>query len=123
MISCPKKILIAEDSSLISSRVVKMLNRSRHVVSIFPAQTYEQAITILQRELIDIALLDIHLRESSGIDLLRFAKNQLPGICVVMFTNQSDRQVERLCKELGAEHFLDKAKDFPFLPQLIDSLL
>lgn len=123
MISYPKKILIVEDSPLILSRLVKMLKQSRRVESIFPVQTYEEAIAILQKELIDIALLDIHLQKSSGIELLKFAKNLLPDLCVVMITNQSDPEVERLCKALGAAYFLDKSKDFPFLPRLIDSLL
>lgn len=122
MIPPSKKILIVDDSLLILSRLVTLVEKSPVVESIFTARTCQEAIDILRSVHIDMALFDIHLPDKSGIELLRLTKGLFPDLCIIMFTNQSDPQVERTCLELGAQYFLDKSKDFPQLARLIDNL-
>jgi DNA-binding NarL/FixJ family response regulator len=122
MIPPSKKILIVDDSLLILSRLVTLVEKSPVVESIFTARTCQEAIDILRSVRIDMALFDIHLPDKSGIELLRFTKGLYPDLCIVMFTNQSDPQVQKTCLELGAQYFLDKSKDFPLLARLIDDL-
>ncbi|HEY4150902.1 MAG TPA: response regulator [Chitinophagaceae bacterium] len=118
-----KTILIVDDSAIILDRLTILLQKLENSGEILAARTFTDALRLLSDTTIDIALFDIHLEDRSGIDLLRITREQHPRTVVIMVTNQANDQVETVCKELGATHFLDKSKDFFRIPQIISALI
>jgi CheY-like chemotaxis protein len=117
-----KTILIVDDSPFIVERIMKLLNKLNSEYLIFSAQYLSDAQDILARTRFDIVLLDIHLQDRNGLELLRMVKGTYPDILVIMLTNQVSEQVILQCKKLGASFFLDKSKDFIKIPELFSSL-
>lgn len=70
----------------------------------------------------DVVLLDIILKDESGIELLEFIKLNHPTIDVIILSNHSELFYKNKCKELGAKYFLDKSYEFDKLPQLLSKL-
>ena len=118
-----RTILIVDDSVLILERLVHILKKSVPNGNIIPAGTYAEAIGILENSPIDLALLDIHLQEQNGIDLLRVVKKRYPHVPVIILTNQSSKKVEEVCMSIGASYFLDKSRDFARIPELVPMLI
>jgi DNA-binding NarL/FixJ family response regulator len=50
------------------------------------------------------------------------AKSQNPATIVIMLTNKSGAYYRKLCKTMGADHFLDKSTDFEMVPYIIRNM-
>jgi DNA-binding NarL/FixJ family response regulator len=116
-------ILIVDDSQLILKRLNAMLDRIDSVDVILHAKSYTEAVACISAHTIHIALLDIHLKNKSGIDLLKYIRKEKLPVKVLMLTNQADSEYHELCMKLGADYFLDKSKDFVHIPAIISSLI
>ena len=117
-----KTLLIVDDSLLIIERLIDVLKDHENVKKILTATGYEDAVEILSKNEAGIVLLDIQLPGKNGIDLLRFLVKEYPGIKVVMCSNLSSDYYINLCKKIGASHFVDKSKDFEFIPGILASI-
>lgn len=114
-------VLIVDDTPLIVKRETEMLKELKNIGSILHAGSFTEAISILNEAIPDIVLLDIHLPGKSGIELLQVLKSEHPEVAVIMLTNQGNTVYKALCKRLGADHFIDKSREFDLLPEIIAS--
>jgi DNA-binding NarL/FixJ family response regulator len=117
-----KTVLVVDDYALIVDRLVVILRELDEVDLILSATSYAESVLILGRQVPDIVLLDIHLPDKSGIDLLSFIKDKYPCVKVIMISNQNNATYKSLCQKLGADYFIDKSNDFEMIPSLIASL-
>jgi DNA-binding NarL/FixJ family response regulator len=104
-------IIVVEDSALARDRL-------RELIAEFPnlqvAGEYDNsaaAITLLRRQPIDVVLLDIKLRGSTGLDVLRHIKGAQLPTKVIVFTNHSEDEYRDLFVKLGADYFFSKTHD------------
>ncbi len=114
-----KTILIVDDSALIMERMVPMLEEMENVEFVIHAGTYQEAIELLEKISPQFVLLDIHLPDRSGIELLRTIRERYREIIVLMITNSAGESYREICKKLGARYFFDKSKDFDQIPAVI----
>lgn len=119
-----KKILIVDDVPAISNRIAQLLEEKVDVHYIlYQANTLEDALKMLASETFHLVLLDIHLKDKNGILLLQEIKRKTPDMQVVMITNNDTDAYRNACLQLGASDFLDKSKDFEFLPKVVADIL
>jgi len=116
-----KIVLIVDDSAVILERMIRMLEETENIQFVVHAGSYHDAIQLLNGITPDLALLDIHLPDKSGIELLRIIKEKYRDIIVVMITNNVNDYYRNHCKTLGAEYFVDKSKDFNLIPEIISA--
>jgi two-component system chemotaxis response regulator CheY len=117
-----KSILIVDDSMLIVDRLQQMLKGSEITGSINHAGDYDTALSLLAQIRPEIVLLDINLPGKSGLSILKYIKDNYPSSIVIMITNQADDYYRKICTRMGADHFVDKSKDFEQIPLIISSL-
>jgi DNA-binding NarL/FixJ family response regulator len=117
-----KTLYIVDDSPLIVERVETLLEESASIREIKSATSYSAALDLLTRQVPDIALLDIHLSNRSGIDLLRHIRKEYPAVIVIMLSNQSSIHYRSICQALGASYFIDKSTEFDHLTDILASL-
>lgn len=84
------RILIVEDEVLIGINIQQILEgHGHHVVGL--AISYSEAIDILNRETVDLVLLDIRLYgDKSGIDVANYINSLETVIPIVFLTSQTD---------------------------------
>ena len=116
-----KTILVVDDYDLIVDRLTALLRELNGVGDVLVAYSYAESVKVLGQERLDIVLLDIHLPDRSGIELLDFIKLYHPSVRVIMISNQDNPHYQVLCLEKGADYFIDKSNDFELLPGLISS--
>jgi DNA-binding NarL/FixJ family response regulator len=117
-----KTVLIVDDFPLIIERLIILLNNLENVGPVFRAGDFSQAIPMLSEYGPDISVLDIHLPDKNGIDLLRHIKKNHPEMIVIMLTNESSEFYRKLCHSLGADYFVDKSTEFDRIPAIISSM-
>ena len=118
----PRSILIVDDSEIIADRLTNMLKNSENVGRIAQASDYASAVSQLAQKPVVIALLDINLPGRNGIVLLQFIKTVYPSTIVIMITNQSGEYYQKICRQMGADYFIDKSSQFDQVLSVISSL-
>lgn len=116
-----QRIFLVEDSPIIRESLIDVLDHAdegRSVVG--TADTEQAAVERIADTEPDVAIIDINLREGSGIGVLaRLSQLDLAPPVRIVYTNLFDRRVRKACEALGATHVIDKSAD---LTALIDAL-
>ncbi|MBS1621445.1 MAG: response regulator [Bacteroidetes bacterium] len=115
-------ILIVDDNLNFIKRVINLIEEQENIGYINVAHDYEQALKFIEEEKPDLVLLDINLPGKSGIELLRKIKGSGSECEVIMITNHADDYYKKVCRDLGADYFLDKSIEFSMLPEIIGNI-
>jgi DNA-binding NarL/FixJ family response regulator len=115
-------IVIVEDSALIRERVRELIGEFPKLLLSGEYDNAAAAITGLRRQPVDIVLLDIKLRGSSGQDVIRHVKGTHAATTVIVFTNHSEDEYRDLFVRLGADYFFSKTHDTERLRETLEQL-
>jgi DNA-binding NarL/FixJ family response regulator len=121
------RVLIVEDSPIVAERLRESLLAVRGLRIIDTIDRENKAIEALEHGDIDVVVLDLRLNRGTGFGVLRAlsareAGNGSDRPVVIIFTNYDLPEYRRQALALGADYFLDKARDFERLPSLIETL-
>ena len=109
----PLKTILIEDSETIRENLIPTLAElvNAHVIAV--AQTASEAIEALGRHKPDwdLAVVDLFLKEGSGLSVLRAAQDRLPHQRMVVLTNYPTAEIRRRCLALGADGVFDKSTE------------
>lgn len=104
------KVLIVEDQGLVRAGMKAMLHLTDPTCSISEAESYEQAIQMLNNLSFDIVFLDIELRSSmSGMDILHYIKQRSMPTRVIMLSADDARETVLACIDAGATGYITKS--------------
>lgn len=107
--------LVVEDDALISSFILRALQRTGHEANI--AGTGAAAIEHLSSGGVDLMLLDLTLPDIDGLEVLRRAREADADLPVVVLTSRSDPKDRASAQRLGVNRYL--VKPFP-LSELLE---
>jgi two-component system response regulator AtoC len=112
-----KKILIADDESLIRNFLKETLSRKGYDISL--AENGQMAIDLLKKEEFDFVITDMKMPIKSGMEVLQMAKKIDPSITVIIMTAFAsvENTVEAMNK--GAFNYLLK----PFSAETIETII
>jgi DNA-binding NarL/FixJ family response regulator len=119
--NCVLRIYLAEDSVLISERIVRMIHAMPAMRVVGTAVAAGEAIQGVNTCAPDVVILDVRLANSSGLTVLRHLKVTSPQLKVMMLTNFASDQYRQLTHQLGADAFLDKSNDFLRIPEILNT--
>lgn len=116
-------VLLVEDSRVLAERLRETLLSIPGVHLTGTVDSEADAVAALQREPVDVVLLDLHLRQGTGFGVLRaIPADQVKRTVVIVLTNYDLAEYRRAAAALGAQHFLDKLRDFDRLPVLLQQI-
>jgi DNA-binding NtrC family response regulator len=115
------RILLVEDDEQIRWLLVEQLTRQGYEIT--PAESGHAAQTLLQTQIFDAALIDIHLPDMLGIDVLELIKRHDPGIDAVMMTGFPEVATAVQALRLGAYDYLTKPLEAVSLHHLLKRLV
>jgi DNA-binding NarL/FixJ family response regulator len=116
------RVFIVEDSASIRERLYEQLREIDGVSVIGNTDTAESAVETILRTRPDSVILDIHLFEGNGMDVLREVHVQAPEVMFIVLTNHSNAQYRRACLQAGARYFFDKSAEFGKVMEVIAGL-
>jgi two-component system OmpR family response regulator len=106
------KLLVADDSELIRSRLVGMLDGIVGIDAIDTADTLAQTLTAVQAKQPTLLILDLHLPDGNAMQILPELKQLSPGMEIVVLTNDDSAYNRKRCLQAGADWFFDKPTEF-----------
>lgn len=119
------RILLVEDSMRLQTRLTELLTRPGIMRVTGLADTESAAMDLIAAQPFDVLVVDVELRTGSGINVVNMtrARTELTSApLIIVLTNYDLRTVRDRCLAAGADHFLDKTRDFERLLPLIEAV-
>jgi two-component system chemotaxis response regulator CheY len=117
-----KNVLLVDDSSTMRKIISRSLRQAGlDFGEIYEAGDGQEALTMLEKESIDIVLSDINMPNMNGIEFLREKANRpaIKDIPVFMISTETGEDIIGEAKSLGAIGALKK----PFTPDKVNEVL
>ena len=111
------KTYIVEDSPVIRENLIATLEELAPVMVVGTADTEAAATYWLGRNVdgCDLVIIDIFLKNGSGLGVLASPTLKLTGAKVVILSNYATADMRRKCLELGADRVFDKSNEIDSL--------
>jgi DNA-binding NarL/FixJ family response regulator len=113
------RILLVDDHELILNGLKFMFEEERDIKIIGTAKNGLEAISILQREAIDLLLTDIKMPEMNGLELARYTKAKFPDIKIIALTLYKDPEFVRAIVEVEADGYILKNEETEEIKSII----
>jgi DNA-binding NarL/FixJ family response regulator len=117
------RLFIADDSEILRSRLVDMLNEIEGIDIVGEAKNSREAVEAIKTLNPDVVILDIRMPGGDGIlalETIKKANKKYPK--VIIFTNYPYLQYRKTCMDAGADYFFYKALEFGKLVELVKDL-
>ncbi|MDO8536319.1 MAG: response regulator [Candidatus Omnitrophota bacterium] len=111
------KILLADDEIRIVTLVRKFLKQRGLPADL--ASDGKEALELIKKHDYDLIFLDINMPELTGLDILKYIKENKIGAVVVLLTGYPGVD-KNFCKALGADEYLEKPVDLKAIGDIID---
>ncbi|HAT4283839.1 TPA: response regulator [Clostridium perfringens] len=107
-----KKILIVEDDPMVALINKRFLENMGFKDIVGPVQTEEEIIKVLDKENIDLILLDVYLPKKNGIDILKSLRYKKYLTDVIMITAANSVEEVKRAFAYGVTDYLVKPFEF-----------
>jgi two-component system response regulator DesR len=115
-------VMIVEDSEILRPRWVALLGNIPHLGVTVLATTGLQALACFAEARPDAVVLDLELGDVNGLHLLGRMKRARPTCKVIVLASYVFEAFHQRCQDLGADFFLEKAKDFDRVPDILTAI-
>ncbi len=110
-------VLIVDDEKLLLWSLKRLFNKNQ--IDVQTVQSGEEALVQLKQRHFDWLVSDMRLPGISGLEVLRFAKNNQPHIHTIVISAFGSGSLRRQLSEIGIDLYLDKPFDLDVLLQFI----
>lgn len=101
-------VLVVDDNARYRRELSRLIGKSFQRIAVYEAEDTQEALRLAQRVPIQLALVDVVLREEDGIQCTRRLKANSPTTRIILISAYPDREFRRLGLNAGAIAFLDK---------------
>jgi DNA-binding NarL/FixJ family response regulator len=103
------RLLIADDHHIVTDGLQLLLDKKTNDVEIIAvAENGKEVLDILDKEKVDVFLIDIEMPEMNGIELAEKLMEINPESRIIMFSTHSNRKMIENALELGVKGYLLK---------------
>ena len=120
------RVYLVEDSPILTKLLVGLIEADSGAIVVGQSDNARSALADIRSLGPDLVVLDLHLREGNGVDVIRAlrASDQAGSLpTLVVLTNHSGLPYRKAAREAGADHFFDKSTEIPMMLSLIRSLM
>ena len=113
---------IVEDSPTIRENLIETLQELALVEAVGIAETETEGKQWLAEHdgYWDLAIVDLFLKEGSGLNILEACRSRRPGQKMIVLSNHATRDVRWRCAQMGADAVFDKSTE---IEDLVDYCL
>src|ERR1700726_4473366 len=116
------RVLLVEDSKVLTERLTEAIRQISDVELIGTPGTEAPAPAAGKRDAVDVIILDLHLKQGTGFGVMRALATTAQKPRIIVLTNYDLPEYKNAAIALGATHFLDKARDYGRLPEVLHEI-
>lgn len=120
----PIRVLLVEDSERIRRSLIEQVTVPGRVEVVYWADNEREALSLLGQHSVDVAIIDLRLREGSGFGVLSLMRtlSRCANVKRIVLTNYSTPDVRERCLNLGADCVFDKSREFTKVNRLLEAI-
>jgi len=118
-----KKILIVDDHPIFCLGMSELINKAEDLVVCGSEDTHKKAIRAIVQLQPDLVIVDISLKESSGIDLIQDISSRFQGLPVLVLSMYDESLYAERALLAGARGYLMKQEAIPVAVEAIHQVL
>jgi DNA-binding NarL/FixJ family response regulator len=103
-------VFLVDDHPLLREGLAGLINRVPEIKICGEAETATEALEGICRTKADAAIVDLSLREGSGIELIKAIRARSPGTAVLVLSMHDERRYAERCIRAGARGYVMKAE-------------
>lgn len=113
----PLKTYLVEDSDVIRTNLTETLQELAGVTVVGHADSAREATRWLldHSDGWDLGVVDLFLREGSGLSVLRALRGRMPSQRLIVASNYATPEMRRRCQDAGADAVFDKSTEIEAL--------
>lgn len=115
------KILLAEDQVMVRQGLKMMIETDEEISVTGEADNGKEAVKLCEKQLFDVAILDIRMPVMDGIEAAKILRTRFPLIKVLMLTTFDDNEYVMNALKLGVSGYMLKNGDTASLIRSIKS--
>lgn len=102
------RVLIADDHAVVRAGYKQFLEADASIADVGEASSGSATLDALRRQEWDLLLMDIHMPDRSGLDILRHVVTGYPDVRVLVMSGLPEEQYARNVLRAGASGYLSK---------------
>jgi len=102
------KVFLVDDHPLVRESLTSLINQQADLAVCGEAEDASQAQKGIAASQPDIAILDISLKESSGLELIKSVKARFPAIGIIVLSMHDEKLYAERCIRAGARGYVMK---------------
>ena len=102
------RVLIADDHAVVRAGYKQFLEADASIADVGEASSGSDTLDALRRQEWDLLLMDIHMPDRSGLDILRHVVTGYPDVRVLVMSGLPEEQYARNVLRAGASGYLSK---------------
>ncbi|HUT30726.1 MAG TPA: response regulator transcription factor [Sedimentisphaerales bacterium] len=102
------RILVVDDHPVIREGLTQIINRESNLLVCAGAGNIAEAVKAVRKQKIDLALVDMLLNNTTGIQVMKKIRTLCPGIITLVFSMSDNSQHIKQAIEAGARGYITK---------------
>ncbi|HXG49631.1 MAG TPA: response regulator transcription factor [Methylomirabilota bacterium] len=119
----PMKVFVVEDHPAVRQGIIETINRDGGLTVCGEAEDVQPALAAIEAAMPQLVLVDIQLKSSSGLDLIRVLHERFPALPVIAMTMFDPVRYEKQARAAGASAFIVKQEGADKMLEIIHSVL
>ena len=121
--SDPLKVLVVDDHPIVRLGLKELIDKEPDLEVAAEAENAFEALSLLDRQYLDLAIVDLSLRGTSGIELTRQIKAEHPRLPVLMVSLHDEGLYAERALAAGAQGYIMKRESYAKLVEAIHYVL
>jgi DNA-binding response OmpR family regulator len=113
-----RRIIVVDDNIRLLQILTKIIRKASHCVT--PVETGRELLKQLNKQSYDVAIIDVRLKDTNGIDLLHKIQKVAPNMKKIILTGYPAEEDRIKALEQGADHYLSKPIKLEKLLEIIE---
>ena len=113
------KVLVVDDEETLTWSMTKTLSKDKGKYELVIANTGSEALTVLEKDPIDVVVTDIKMPDINGLELLSMIRKQYPSTKVIIMTAYGSPEVHKEATKRGSYYYLEKPFEISDIRTLI----
>jgi DNA-binding NarL/FixJ family response regulator len=118
-----RMIMIVDDHPITREGIARRISSESDMMVCCQAESAQKALQLLEKQKLDLVLLDISLAESSGLDVLKDLRTRFPKLCTLILSMHEESLYAERALRAGARGYIMKGASCEELIQAIRQVL
>lgn len=111
----PLRVVIADDNADLSSAMSYVIDAEPDMCCVGRVESARRVVDVTRETAADVLLLDLRLRDGTGMDVIETLTSELPALRVIVFSGYPHPELADEVRRRGAAGFVAKSGDLDLL--------